>query len=130
MLKAVQGEGQGVLIELNAVHGGEISTHHITSDQFVPDAIKSELQRYFKVFTPIHGLPSTREHDHSIELVQGARPVSVRPYRYPRFQKDEIERLVTEMLTAGIIQPSTSPFSSPVLLVKKKDGSWRFCVDY
>lgn len=55
--------------------------------------------------------------------------MSVRPYRYPQIQNDEIERLVGDMLTAGVVRPSHNPSSNLVLLVKKKGGSWRFCVD-
>lgn len=52
------------------------------------------------------------------------------PYRYPYFQKAKMKKLMGEMLADGIIQPSTSLFSSPILLVKKKDRTWQFCVDY
>ena len=54
----------------------------------------------------------------------------MRPYCYPYYQKQEIESQVASMLKHNLIQPSTNPFSSLVLLVKKCDGSWRFCVDY
>ncbi|KAL0331636.1 UNVERIFIED_CONTAM: Transposon Ty3-G Gag-Pol polyprotein [Sesamum angustifolium] len=52
------------------------------------------------------------------------------PYRYSFAQKDEIEKIVKELLESGVIQPSQSSFGSPILLVKKKDGSWRMCIDY
>jgi hypothetical protein len=56
--------------------------------------------------------------------------MNYRPYRYMPQQKDEIERQVGAMLKAGLVVPSLSPHASPMLLVKKKDGSWRFCADY
>eukprot|EP00253_Pinus_taeda_P004764 PITA_04764 len=57
-------------------------------------------------------------------------PPNIRPYRYRYAQKSEIERMVAEMLKAGIIQPSQSSFSASVVLVHKKDGSWPMCPYY
>ncbi|XP_061364978.1 uncharacterized protein LOC133308374 [Gastrolobium bilobum] len=92
--------------------------------------IQQILSQFQDVFNSITSLPPDRPSNHHINLLPNSKPVQVRPYRYPHFQKTEIEKMVNDMLTNGIIQPSHSPFSSPVLLVRKKDGTWRFCVDY
>jgi hypothetical protein len=88
------------------------------------------LQQHAGIFTEPQGLPPARPYDHRIHLLSGTAPVAVRPYRYPQLQKDELERQCAAMLAQGIIRPSTSPFSAPVLLVRKPDESWRFCIDY
>jgi len=58
-----------------------------------------------------------------------ASPVNIRPYRYPLKQKDIIEKLMEEILSNGITQPSCSSYASLVVLVGKKEESWRLCVD-
>jgi hypothetical protein len=88
------------------------------------------LQQHGDLFDEPQGLPPVRVYDHRIHLLPDTAPVAVRPYRYPQLQKDELERQCALMLAAGIIRISTSPFSAPVLLVRKSDGTWRFCIDY
>jgi hypothetical protein len=95
----------------------------------VPEEIQQLLQEFADVFAAKVAFPPPRSCSHSIPLITGAKPVQVRPYKYAPLLKDEIEHQVTDMLEAGLIQHSSSPFSSPVILVKK-DGTFRFYVDY
>jgi hypothetical protein len=89
------------------------------------------IDKHSKVFEDIpKGLPPTQNHDHEIHLIPGSVPPNIRPYRYPYAQKSEIECMVEEMLEAGIIRPSQSSYSAPVVMVFKKDSSWRMCLDY
>jgi hypothetical protein len=77
------------------------------------------LNRFKEVFHKPTGLPPPRLQNHTIPLMEGKGPVKVRPYRYPQSQKEQIEIMIQDMLAEGIIQPSTSPYSSPIVLVKR-----------
>lgn len=101
-----------------------------TSGSDIPPEIQLILTEYTDVFAEPKGLPPRRQYDHAIALEPDARPPNSKPYRYSPLQKDEIERQVHDMLRSGVITHSMSPYAAPVLLVKKKDGSWRFCIDF
>jgi hypothetical protein len=93
--------------------------------------IKKLLSQYEPVFGPIPpGRPLDRGFEHTIELEAGAIPVITMPYRHPKRFKDEIEKAIKELLAMGHIKPNTSPFASSVVLVLKKDGTLRMCIDY
>ena len=111
----------------------EPTEHVLSSNQdaiTVPAPISQLIEEFSDLFQPPTSLPPSRACNHEIPRLPGAQPIFIRPYRYPPKLKDEIEAQVQEMLSQGLIQPSSSSFSSPVLLVKKKDGSYRFCVDF
>jgi hypothetical protein len=126
MQRELHRSSEGILLQLLVV---ELGVEQHCSSINDPNLLQL-LQEFQGLFEELHGLPPARPHDHRIPLIQGSPPVNVRPYRYPHYQKNEIERIVVGLLNTGEIRPSTSPYSSPVLLVKKHDGSWRLCVDY
>ncbi|GJT42618.1 putative reverse transcriptase domain-containing protein [Tanacetum coccineum] len=76
------------------------------------------------------GLPPPRQVEFRIDLVPGAAPVARVPYRLAPTEMIELLVQLQELLEKGLIRPSSSPWGAPVLFVKKKDGSFRMCIDY
>ena len=76
------------------------------------------------------GLPPKRAVEFAIDLAPGTAPISKAPYRMAPAELKELKAQLEELLAAGFIRPSTSPWGAPVLFVKKKDGSLRLCIDY
>jgi hypothetical protein len=94
------------------------AAHAMEADHLMPEL----LEEFNDAFQPPTGLSPLRRLNHKIHLLLDTPPIAVRPYRYPQLVKDELERQCKEMLQHGIIRPSSSAFSSPIL-VKKHDGS-------
>nr|GEX16172.1 reverse transcriptase [Tanacetum cinerariifolium] len=89
-------------------------------DNIAEDCKRNEIELSVRMFKPkslteVYGLCKLEE---------------ARPYRHPPTHKDVIEIMMKELLDTGVIRDSQSPFSSSVVMVKKKDGTWRMCIDY
>jgi len=89
------------------------------------------LSKHDRVFgqIPLGRLPN-RGFEHTIELEEGAKLVIATPYRHLKKFKDKIEKAIKELLEMGHIKPNSNPFASSVVLVKKKDGTVKMCIDY
>ena len=108
--------------------GMQVDVGHLTAEQ--QQQVREVLRRFPSLFdgpkTQIGTIPSVQHHIRTTTDV----PVCVRQYRLPQSAKAVIKAECETMLAQGVIEPSTSPWLSPVVLVRKKDGSVRFCVDY
>lgn len=106
-----------IIAQFHAIQGWE--TTHLDP----PSELQQVLDTYILVFELPTVLPSSwGEH--------GSQPPNLLPYRYPFSQKNEIEKIIQELLAVGVIRPSTRPYSSLVVMVLKKEGDWRMCHDF
>ena len=106
----------------------DLSSADLSSDQQVK--LSNVLNKYSDVFAKSDSdLGRTDIIEHAIDT-QGNHPIYQRPYRIPEAQRKVVDAHVTDMANRGVIRPSKSPWSSPIVLVGKKDGSTRFCVDF
>jgi len=82
-----------------------VSMDTTTEQETIEEPIKVVLQQFEDVFAEPKGLPPVRSLDHSILLKLGSLPVSLRPYKYNYYKKEELEKQVKDMLSQGTIQP-------------------------
>ncbi|GJU96025.1 hypothetical protein Tco_1320781 [Tanacetum coccineum] len=110
---------------------------HITTKETEDKSEKKRLEdvpivRDFPEVFPedLSGLPPTRQVEFQIDLMPGAAPVARAPYRLAPSEMKELSEQLQELSDKGFIRPSSSPWGALVLFVKKKDKSFRMCIDY
>ncbi|XP_052734270.1 uncharacterized protein LOC128196752 [Vigna angularis] len=121
-------EGASCFLVLSHIEATQVSHHAAQESQSENLAVVNDFLDVFPEEVP--GLPPPREVEFSIDLVSGAGPVSIAPYRMAPAELVELKKQIEDLLEKQFIRPSASPWGAPVLLVKKKDGGSRLCVDY
>ena len=123
---------QAVLIVVRPVHVNVAQVQSSSSSSASPPHPRASalMAEFPKVFEEAEGVEPNPPVRHPIRLKDDAQPSHVKPYRFTETQKNEMREQVSLLLQKGWIRPSSSPWGAPVLLVPKKDGTWRFCVDF
>ena len=96
----------------------------------IPSWMDGITKLYQGIFDLLSGMPPESRIRHAIHLTPGARPVMKRPYRLSASQKESAEKQILQGLQEGWLQPSTSAWGTAILMMPKKDNTWRMCVDY
>ncbi|GJT59066.1 putative reverse transcriptase domain-containing protein [Tanacetum coccineum] len=119
------------------LNGCPVFLVHVTTKEVEDKLEKKRLEdvpivRDFpKVFPEdLSGLPPTRQVEFQIDLIPGVAPIAKATYRLAPSEMKELSEQLKELSDKGFIRPSSSPWGAPVLFVKKKDGSFRMCIDY
>ena len=127
-------DGNGTVLGTGQKNIGNGTGNGLGTDAVHPRA-KSLLQEFENVFDSSPRQPVDRNVEHGIEVPPGTKPTQRAAYRLSHAEEEEVKKRIKELIEAGHIKPSQSPWSSPVLFAKKKDsgpgtGGLRFCIDY
>ncbi|GJT57329.1 putative reverse transcriptase domain-containing protein [Tanacetum coccineum] len=119
------------------IKGCQVFLAHVTTKEAEDKSEKKRLDNvpivrdFLEVFLEdLSSLPLTRQVEFQIDLIPGVAPVARAPYRLAPSKMKELSEQLKELSDKGFIRPSSSPWGAPVLFVKKKDGSFRMCIDY
>ena len=111
----------------------KVDVNHESFDNCDPK-LKSDLYDvvdvYHEMFQEPTGLPPKREIQHEIHLHPDCPLPNIGMYRMSIMENVEIKKQIKDLLDKGFIRPSSSPCGSPIVLIPKKDGTWRMCVDF
>ena len=102
-------------------------------EEFIQDSKLKELVSNYNDIFPKElpkELPPRRKVEHEIRLENNSKPPSRAPYRLSFIEQEELKKQLKQLLDSKLIRPSSSPFGSPVLFVKKKENTLRMCIDY